>query len=279
LQLEFADNDWGSSINFQLGIPVELGGTLELTFSDDVDVATQVGRTLHLFDWTGVSPMGEFAVTAAHAWDLSQLYSTGEATLIAVPGDFDGDNQLSAADIDALALSIRAADPDLNHDLGGDGAVDLSDHTYWVHSLMHTVLGDANLDSVFDSSDVVAVFAAGQYEDDMDDNSGWATGDWNADGDFTSSDLIVALADGGYEQGPRPAIAAVPEPTSLALLFVGSFVIWRRTGRLSRYFPDCVSTPVRVCRSGIASTTPIARTGSGLIVLLIPDWWVHGTFL
>ena len=37
-------------------IPVSLaGGTLELTFQNGVDPASQVGRVFHVFDWTGVS--------------------------------------------------------------------------------------------------------------------------------------------------------------------------------------------------------------------------------
>jgi len=50
-----------------------------------VDLFDQVGRTLDLFDWTGVSPTGAFTVESPYTWDLSQLYTTGEVTLLAVP--------------------------------------------------------------------------------------------------------------------------------------------------------------------------------------------------
>ena len=70
--------------------------------------------------------------------------------------------------------------------------------------------------TVFNSSDLIAVFEAGEYEDDLSLNSTWAEGDWNGDGDFTSKDMVAAFLDGGYEQGPRPA-AAVPEPTTILL--------------------------------------------------------------
>jgi hypothetical protein len=53
--------------------------------------------------------------------------------------------------------------------------------------------GDVNGDLVFDSSDLVAVFAAGQYEDEQPDNSTFETGDWNGDGDFTSADFVLAF--------------------------------------------------------------------------------------
>ena len=78
------------------------------------------------------------------------------------------------------------------------------------------------------------VFITGQYEDAIADNSGWATGDWDADGDFTTNDLVAAFRDGGYEQGPRPAIHAVPEPTSMtlcALAVIVSGICLRRQQR------------------------------------------------
>ena len=85
LRMVFEADAWNSTISFAPGIPVTLGGTLELTFADDVNLASQVGRTFDLFDWTGVNPTGAFAVSSPYAWDLSNLYTTGEVTLTAVP--------------------------------------------------------------------------------------------------------------------------------------------------------------------------------------------------
>lgn len=73
------------------------------------------------------------------------------------------------------------------------------------------LVGDSTLDGVFDSSDLIAVFVAGQYEDDLHGYATWSTGDWNADGDFDTSDMIAAMVTGAYEQAV-PA-AAVPEPS------------------------------------------------------------------
>ena len=58
--------------------------------------------------------------------------------------------------------------------------------------------GDANLDGQFDSTDLLQVFVAGQYEDQQSDNSTWETGDWTCDGEFSSSDLVAALQHGAY---------------------------------------------------------------------------------
>jgi hypothetical protein len=96
------------------------------------------------------------------------------------------------------------------------------DRLYWVHNLADTYFGDANLDGEFNTSDLVAVFEAGHYEDGIAGNSGWGTGDWNGDAEFSTSDLVLAFQDGGYEQGPRGAVSSVPEPNALCLLLLGA---------------------------------------------------------
>jgi uncharacterized protein YjbI with pentapeptide repeats len=85
LRMVFEADAWDSTISFEPGIPVTLGGTLELTFAADVNPATQVGRTFDLFDWTGVAPTGAFTVSTPYRWNLSNLYTTGQITLTAVP--------------------------------------------------------------------------------------------------------------------------------------------------------------------------------------------------
>jgi uncharacterized protein YjbI with pentapeptide repeats len=85
LRMVFEADAWDSTISFAPGIPVTLGGMLELTFTTDINLASQIGRTFDLFDWTGVTPTGAFAVASPYAWDLSNLYTTGEVTLTAVP--------------------------------------------------------------------------------------------------------------------------------------------------------------------------------------------------
>jgi hypothetical protein len=101
LRLVFDADPWDSTISFAPGIPVTRGGTLELTFASCVDVATQSGRTIDLFDWTGVTPTGAFTVSSPYTWDLSKLYTTGEVTLAAIailPGDYNGNGIVDAAD-------------------------------------------------------------------------------------------------------------------------------------------------------------------------------------
>jgi hypothetical protein len=120
-------------------------------------------------------------------------------------------------------------------DLDQDGDIDLDDRTRWVHDVEQTQFGDANLDGVFDSRDLVSVFAAGEYEDAVPMNSTWYTGDWNMDGEFSTQDLVLAFQDGGYAgqaTGVALASSAVPEPSSAMLL--ASALTLRFTRRRNR---------------------------------------------
>ena len=140
-------------------------------------------------------------------------------------GDFNRDNRLDSMDIDELGAAINANSNDPRFNLTSDLVVNVDDLEVWVHHLKQTYFGDANLDGEFNSSDLVSVFEAGQYEDSLVANSNWSSGDWNADGEFSSGDLVVAFQDGGYEQGPLAATAAVPEPSSLSLCWLGLLAI------------------------------------------------------
>jgi hypothetical protein len=64
------------------------------------------------------------------------------------------------------------------------------------------IYGDATMDGVFDSVDLVHLFQLSQYEDALDSNSHWGSGDWDGDGDFTSSDFVLAFQQGLYEAPP-----------------------------------------------------------------------------
>ena len=115
-------------------------------------------------------------------------------------------------------MAARLDPNDPTFDLNDDGLVDFADRSVWVHDLKNTYIGDSDLNGVFDSDDFVTVFIAGKYE--IDEVAGWAEGDWDGDLRFTSLDFVAAFIDGGYERGPRAAVAAVPEPSSLVLLLL-----------------------------------------------------------
>ena len=89
LRAVFEDDEWGSTLHFDAGIDVSIDGILELLVDDDADVASLVGTSFQLFDWTVVAPVGvfdEMVFEPGTTWDTSQLYTTGMVTLTsAVP--------------------------------------------------------------------------------------------------------------------------------------------------------------------------------------------------
>jgi hypothetical protein len=99
LQLLFEADAWDSTISFEAGIPVTLGGTLDLDFAPGVDFASQVGRAFQVFDWTGVTPSGQFEITSPFQWDIANLYTAGQITFVGVP-------EASSLALQASGLSI-----------------------------------------------------------------------------------------------------------------------------------------------------------------------------
>ena len=118
--------------------------------------------------------------------------------------DVNSDGAIDDLDLDAMFRAVRVGSDDLKFDLNSDGAVDQSDAVYLQRDVLGIRPGDANLDGRFDSRDFVTVFRSAGYEDDEENNSGWAEGDWNGDGDFTTFDLVVAFREGGYVAAGSP---------------------------------------------------------------------------
>lgn len=119
-----------------------------------------------------------------------------EWTIAVLPGDLSGDSVVDLLDLNLLASGIRTASR--TTDLTGDRISDPRDVIYLVHEVLESSIGDANLDSRFDSADLITIFQAGQFEDAIAGNSTWSQGDWDGDGDFTTSDLVFAFQMGGY---------------------------------------------------------------------------------
>ncbi len=145
---------------------------------------------------------------------------------LGIPGDFDGDGQLTTADIDDLTKQSASGTNPIAYDLNADTAVNVDDVNVWIKDLKNSWVGDADLDGEFNSGDLVTVLSSGTYEIDIE--AVWSTGDFNGDGRSNSSDLVAALSDGGYELGPRAAVAAVPEPSAMVLLLLGSLAFVAR---------------------------------------------------
>lgn len=106
-------------------------------------------------------------------------------------------------------------------DYTGDNLVDAADRDFLITNVLGTTYGDSNLDGHFDSSDFVAAFQAGEFEDNIAGNSTWSTGDWNGDYEFESNDLVLAFQVGGYELDGPVATRIVPEPCTLVACLFG----------------------------------------------------------
>ena len=124
-------------------------------------------------------------------------------------GDLDQNGTHDLLDVELLCALINVGLDNPAFDYDGSGELDAEDMVAYLDRVFSTGPGDSNLDGVFDSSDLVAVFKAGEYEDDLDGNSGWGEGDWNCDGDFDSTDLVRSFAAGGYVGAVRPALREV----------------------------------------------------------------------
>jgi hypothetical protein len=101
--------------------------------------------------------------------------------------------------------------------MDGDGDLDVlsadgnADKIAWYENLSNPParkVGDSNGDGIFNSSDLIVVFQAGEYEDGVPQNSTFEEGDWNGDHEFDSSDLVLAFQAGTYVPAARPAARA-----------------------------------------------------------------------
>lgn len=219
-----------------LYIDGEVDSTFDYTTIPEFEAnQTAIGAVLRAVDCCNYT--GSIDEVAAYSFALDEeaiqaLFAGADPASLApsagLPGDFDGDDQLTAADIDALTAAIGT--PNAEFDLNGDFEVTLDDRTFWVKDseYANTWIGDSNLDGTFDTTDFVTVFTAGKFE--TGEAAGWGEGDWDGNGLFDSGDFVAAFTDGGFEQGPRTATSAVPEPTSngLLLLSVAGLALLRR---------------------------------------------------
>lgn len=150
----------------------------------------------------------------------------GTFTFRLITGDLDGSGSHTNADIDLLTDAIVAGSSDAQFDLNGDGAVDLSDHSYWVDRLFGTLPGDANLDSVVDGSDFNI------WNSNKGSAATWATGDFNGDQVANEADLMLLQANlFSPSKSVGAASTVVPEPGSSVMVLLATvslFAISRR---------------------------------------------------
>jgi len=171
----------------------------------------------------------------------------GLSMILCRPGDLNGDGNMDAEDLAILTSAIKNGPAKNQYDVNFDLAVNFNDVLSWIKCSKGTCIGDANLDGVFDSGDLVQLFQSGLYESNQD--ATWMQGDWNGDCRFDSSDLLVAFQEGCYEAASPPArptrtlttvdllartmveAEAVPEPSGLTLAAAGLALLGLRRHR------------------------------------------------
>ncbi len=139
-------------------------------------------------------------------------------------GDFNGDGQLTVADMDLLCSEVSGAGNTSGFDLTGDGAVDRDDVSAML-GLANRLPGDADFDGQVQFSDFIA----------MTDNFGqsgrtWSHGDFDCDGEVQFSDFITVTDNFGQSAVGVSASASVPEPVSewMAVMGLAGLAVARR---------------------------------------------------
>lgn len=134
------------------------------------------------------------------------------------PCDFDLDGDCDGADIDALMNDVAAGSNSTAFDLNGDAVVDDLDRDRWLadagplNGLSDAfLLGDANLDGTVDAQDLNELGVTWQT-----DNNNWTNGNFTGGGSDAADLNVVGI---NWQNSVAPSAAAVPEPSTWALLF------------------------------------------------------------
>ena len=166
-----------------------------------------------------VGTVNRFSLTGPGGFSFDEFrVGTSFADVLPVSNsacDLNGDQVCDVNDLDRLTQKILASELDVRTDYNQDGRLTASDRRWYLRNFLDANMGDSNLDGEFNSTDLVQVFQAGEYEDEVAMNSTWSEGDWDGDGDFTTSDLVAAFNEGHYESAAAGVAAtSVPEPST-----------------------------------------------------------------
>jgi hypothetical protein len=101
-------------------------------------------------------------------------------------------------DLNDICSAILGSSQEGRYDTNQDSQVNELDYDYFLSGVLGVQPGDANLDGIVNSSDLVLVFQAGLYEITDGPRAGFEQGDWNCDGRFTTRDLVTVFQLGVY---------------------------------------------------------------------------------
>ena len=199
---------------------------------DDTMGGDMVGDTR--FDDLKVDANGDFILTGRNS---TSTWTTGDAWLlkldsatvgVGLTGDFDGDGDVDADDIDDLCANMGGDAG--TYDMDSDGDVDEDDMTFHVENHLEydsdgdgtadgsgTFRGDFNTDGTVNGTDL-SIMSGG-----FGTSTGFAGGNANCDVTVNGTDLSILSSVFG-----NVASAAVPEPLTIGLLGLGGMALLRR---------------------------------------------------
>lgn len=227
-----------------------LAGSLDISLINGFDPTPLQTFTI----LTGSSVTGSFSSITLVGSTTKRFATAVNATSVVLTavskGDLNADGLINAADIDLLSAKTIASNPNFTptsnfalFDLNGDAAVDSSDISFLLNSILHRRSGDADLDGDVDAADLSALRTnLGGV------NFSWTNGNFDGDGDIDAADLSIFRSNIGL---PPPGLdepagdsgfngialfstsssASIPEPSTLALLTLGSIALIRRRSR------------------------------------------------
>ena len=109
-----------------------------------------------------------------------------------VDGDFDGDEQLTASDIDLLFAAIRDESADQRFDLNQDNQLDELDADYLIEGRMNTRRGDFDLSGEVGFADFLLLSANFGKQ-----NAKWEDGDADGNNEVNFADFLLLSANFG----------------------------------------------------------------------------------
>ena len=136
------------------------------------------------------------------------------------PGDFDGDGQITIADIELLQKDVRGVSHVQHFDLNRDEVVDAADIEVLLIAAQ-SLMGDTNLDGEVAFVDFLIL------ANHFGNQAGWGGGDFSGDGTVAFEDFLILSQRFGdqFETSSEPTqvAASIPEPSGLSLLLLSLF--------------------------------------------------------
>lgn len=135
--------------------------------------------------------------------------------------DYDGNGELTIADVDLLGMAVAGASQDDKFDLTGDGNINSHDVDALL-GLANRLNGDADFSGEVDFSDFLILTDSFEQPDKK-----WSEGDFDTNGHVQFADFLILANQFGQS---AVGVATVPEPSSYWIVIVLALAhgsVWR----------------------------------------------------